>query len=161
MTPGATGAEVVQACVDRINSSQVLSFPDDNKILRRIAHVMSKDGAEMKRGYNGGVWQVSKFAFEDTGLKGTAAHYRLPSKYIKIREAFGVDWPSVKYEQLDVPFYSALGARLYLSNFAEPIPPASCVEEQAQYWHYIYMRGSPLANEDKFLYSVAELEKSL
>lgn len=151
-TPGAVGTEVVEACVDKIASSKIL--PDDNGLLRRIAYVMSKDGKDMKS--DGGIWQLSEFAFDDT--MATWAHYRLPSKYNKIRQAFpGIDWPSTTRQDLDKPFFSALAARLYLSNFNERIPNANRIDDQAYYWKDFYMRG--VANEKKFLDAVAELER--
>ena len=150
-TPGAVGPEVVKACVKKIAESKIL--PDDNGFLRRIAYVMSKDGTDMRS--DGGIWQVSDFAFGDT--MDTGAHYHLPSKYYKIRQAFpGIDWPSTTRQDLDKPFFSALAARLYLSNFPERIPNANRIEEQAYYWKDFYMRG--VANEKKFLEAVAELE---
>ena len=150
-TPGAVGPEVVKACVKKIAESKIL--PDDNGFMRRIAYVMSKDGTDMKS--DGGIWQVSDFAFHDT--MDTGAHYRLPSKYYKIRQAFpGIDWPSTTRQDLDKPFFSALAARLYLSNFKEPIPNANRIQEQAQYWKAFYMRGA--SNEKRFLEAVAELE---
>lgn len=150
-TPGAVGPDVVKACVKKIAESKIL--PDDNGFMRRIAYVMSKDGTDMKS--DGGIWQVSGFAFHDT--MDTGAHYRLPSKYYKIRQAFPrIDWPSTTRQDLDKPFFSALAARLYLSNFKEPIPNANRIEEQAYYWKAFYMRGA--ANEKRFLKAVAELE---
>ena len=150
-TPGAVGPEVVKACVKKIAESKI--FPDDNGFMRRIAYVMSKDGTDMRS--DGGIWQVSDFAFGDT--MATGAHFHLPSKYNKIRQAFpGIDWPSTTRQDLDKPFFSALAARLYLSNFKERIPNANMIEEQAYYWKDFYMRG--VANKKKFLEAVAELE---
>ena len=150
-TPGAVGPEVVKACVKKITESKIL--PDDNGFMRRIAYVMSKDGKEMKS--DGGIWQVSDFAFNDT--MDTGAHYRLPSKYYKILQAFpGIDWPFTTRQDLDKPFFSALAARLYLSNLKERIPNSNRIEEQAYYWKNFYMRG--VANEKKFLEAVAELK---
>ena len=151
-TPGAVGPDVVKACVKKIAESKIL--PDDNGFMRRIAYVMSKDGTDMKS--DGGIWQVSGFAFHDT--MDTGAHYRLPSKYYKIRQAFPrIDWPSTTRQDLDKPFFSALAARLYLSNLKERIPNASRIEEQAQYWKAFYVRGA--ANEKKFVEAVAELKE--
>ena len=143
-TPGAVGPEVVKACVNKIAEYKIL--PDDNGFLRRIAYVMSKDGTDMRS--DGGIWQVSDFAFGDT--MDTQAHFRLPSKYYKIRQAFpGIDWPSTTRQDLDKPIFSAIAARLYLSNLKERIPNSNRIEEQAYYWKDFYMRGA--ANEKKFL----------
>ena len=43
----------------------------------------------------------------------TIGHVRLPRKYDSIREAFDIKWPLVEMEK---PLYSALAARLFLSN---------------------------------------------
>lgn len=112
-------------------------MPDDNDFMRRTAYVMSNFGRNMKEG--GGMWQLSRTAFEDT--MDTRAHYRLPNKYKKIWKAFSIDWTDVKYEDLNKPFYSALAARLYLSNFPESIPQSHQLDEQAEYWKFKYMRG--------------------
>ena len=154
MTPGATGPEVVEACISKMANSEILGLPDDNGLMRRIAYVMSRDGKNMKS--DGGIWQVSEFGFKDT--KEDSAHYRLPSKWARINQAFGIDWPAVKRRDLEKPFYSALAARLYLSNFSERIPLANKIADQAWYWKYFYMRGSSGANEQDFVNAVAELD---
>ena len=46
--------------------------------------------------------------------QASSANYAL-FEYIKaIQSSFGIDWPSVKWEDLRMPLYSGLGARLYL-----------------------------------------------
>ena len=127
---------------------------DDNNFLRRVAYVMSDFGRNMKGG--GGIWQLPYMAFEDT--MDTRAHARLPHKYERIWDAYGIDWKSVKYKDLDEPFYSALAARLYLSNFPKHIPPADQVNEQAKYWKFQYMQGK--GDFQSFLNKVSELEKN-
>ncbi len=129
-------------------------MPDDNNFMRRVAFVMSEFGREMKA--NGGIWQLSLTAFEDT--MDTRAHYSLPRKYEKIWDAFGIDWTNVKYEELSKPFYSALAARLYLSNYPQYIPASHQLKEQAKYWKFQYMRGKGVMKE--FLDKVQKLEKN-
>lgn len=99
------------------------------------AAYMSKFGDQVDG--NGGIWQLSNIAFEDT--MDTRGRQILPLKYLKIWQAYGILWKKVKYRDLKKPFYSALGARLYLSNFEEPIPRK--VSGQAQYWKFKYTRG--------------------
>ena len=94
-------------------------------------------------------------AFEDT--MDTRAHKRLPGKYQRILKAFNIDWKSVSYEDLDKPFYSALAARLYLSNYPEHIPPAHQIDNQAEYWKFKYMAGS--GDIQYFKDKVHELER--
>lgn len=126
----------MKLCIEKLGSP-LFDMPDDNDFMRRVAYVMSDFGRETNG--NGGIWQLSTMAFEDT--MDTRAHYSLPRKYNKIWKAFGIDWTSVKYHDLNKPFYSALAARLYLSNFAEYIPPPHKISEQAEYWKFKYMRG--------------------
>ena len=116
---------------------------------------MSKDGTDMKS--DGGIMQVSDFAFHDT--MDTGVHYRLPASIIKsVRPSQGqTGRPLYTRRDLDKPFFSALAARLYLSNLKERIPNASRIEEQAQYWKAFYVRGA--ANEKKFVEAVAELKE--
>lgn len=112
-------------------------MPDDNDFMWRVACVMSDHGNQMDE--NGGIWQLSKTAFEDTMI--TRGRQLILQKYERIWLAYGIDWKKVKYKDLKDPFLSALAARLYLSNFEEPIPPPHKVSEQAQYWYFLYMRG--------------------
>ena len=151
--PYMKGPEVVQLCIEKLKSP-IFDMLDDNDFMRRVAYVMSDFGESMSG--NGGIWQVSMTAFKDT--MDTSAHYSLPRKYKKIWKAYGIDWTSVKYSDLNKPFYSALAARLYLSNFAELIPPPHRVDEQAEYWKFKYMRGA--GNMNTFKEKVAELKIS-
>ncbi len=130
---------MVQLCIEKIHSP-VFGMIDDNDFMRRVAYVMSDFGREMNNIGYGGIWQLSEIAFEDT--KDTRAHKRLPGKYQRIYQAYRIDWEKVKYSDLIKPFYSALAARLYMSNFPELIPPAHDLEAQAMQWKFKYMRGS-------------------
>lgn len=149
--PYKTGAKVVEQCIENLKSP-TFNMLDDNDFMRRVAYVMSDFGKSMRG--NGGIWQVSMTAFKDT--MDTSAHSLLLSKYERILNAYGIDWTTVKYDDLKKPFYSALAARLYLSNFKELIPPPHRVDEQAKYWKFKYMRGE--GNMDTFKEKVAELK---
>ena len=63
-TAGAKGADVVEATLAKIASLKV--FPDDKGFMRRLAYVMSKDGESYAWENDGGIWQVSEYAFKDT-----------------------------------------------------------------------------------------------
>ena len=152
-TPFQSGPEVVDLCLEKLKSP-LFDMPDDNNFMRRVAFVMSDFGKNMKS--TGGIWQVSLTAFKDT--MDTSAHYRLPKKYKKIYNAFGIDWANVNYDELRKPFYSALAARLYLSNVPDYIPAPQQLEEQAKYWKFEYMRGKGDINT--FLDKVHKLEHS-
>ena len=107
---------------------------------------------------DGGIWQVSLYAFTD--CLDTRDHVRLTTKYQRIARAFNIQWPSVGRVQLAKPMYSALAARLYLSNFAEPFPPYYEVEKQADYWWDKYLHkheSQPYMKKSDFIVSAQEL----
>lgn len=54
--PGATGAAVVEATVERIQASCI--FGDDKLFLRRLAYVLTSDGLAGNTDANGGIWKV-------------------------------------------------------------------------------------------------------
>ena len=145
------GANVVDLCIQKLNS---WNPKNNNGFLRRVAYVVSEFGKNVKTTESGGIWQVSRIAFQDT--LDTSAHSRLPYKYEQIWKLYGIDWKSVNYKDLDKSFHSALAARLYLSNFPESIPPAHQVKEQAEYWKFKYMRGS--GDVQQFIKKVKELD---
>ena len=102
----------------------------------------------------------------------TRAHKRLPRKYQQIFEVYNIDWKNVRYKDLEKdrapcermpadrkPFYSALAAKLYLSNYPEYIPPAHQIQDQARYWKFKYMAGS--GDLQFFIDKVYELEHSV
>ena len=152
-SPDKIGRRIVELCIEKLKSPK-FKMLDDNHFLKRVAYVMSEFGKNMKN--NGGIWQVTPTAFEDT--MDTRAHKRLPGKYQQIWEAYDIDWKNVRYKDLDKPFYSALAARLYLSNYPEYIPPAHQIQDQAHYWKFKYMAGS--GDLQFFIDKVHELEHS-
>ena len=159
-TDGEAGPDIVHACIEKLQACYI--FPDDKKFMRRVAYVMSKDGdPPFQLETDGGIWQVSLYGFLDT--KNTKAHARLTTKYEKILVNFGVDWKDVERRFLAKPMYSAIAARLYLSNFAEPIPPYYHHERQANYWWDIYMKeheSKRYMKRDDFFTGIKELESS-
>lgn len=125
--------------------------------MRRIARVMSHDGSQQHN--DGGIWQVSAYAFEDT--QDTNTHIRLGKKYEKIEQFFGIKWKTVELVDLAIPIYSAIAARLYLSNFAHFVPPRHEVKKQAEYWWETYMKNHESKKFIKcqtFIDTVEELE---
>ena len=149
-----SGERVVDLCIKKLCIS---SFGNvmlkDNNFMKRTAYVMSDFGRNVQG--NGGIWQVSYTAFEDT--MDTRAHKRLARKYDQIWTTFGINWKTVKYKDLDKPFYSALAARLYLSNIPALIPPENQIEQQAEYWKIHYMGGNGYI--ELFVDKVHELEQ--
>ena len=149
--PESKGREVVDLCIKKLKNKK-FGMLDDNNFMRRIAYVMSDFGNNIQD--NGGIWQVPYSAFVDT--MDPSAHKRLPQKYQNIQEAYGIDWRSVVYKDLEKPFYSALAARLYLSNFPRLIPPAHQLEKQAKQWQNYYMSGE--GDYQVFVDKVKDLE---
>ncbi|XP_072042533.1 uncharacterized protein [Amphiura filiformis] len=135
--PNTKGKDVTQAAVDVVVQSGI--FPKDNDFLRRIACVESKDGTHpntYRAGYDGGIWQVDRIGFEDT--KDTVSHPGLVAKYVQIQQAFGIDWPRVQWSDIRKPLYSAIAARLFLSNKPQAIPNSADIVGQAAYWKLHY-----------------------
>ena len=137
LVPNAGGPDVVKAVVSKIETAGL--FPTDHQMLRRIAYVESLDGEDTRAfrdGYHGGIWQVNRAAFIDT--QNISAHPGLDSLYDKIEAYFGINWRFVTWEDLRMPLYSGLAARIYLSLNPDDIPLASETNEQATYWRTIY-----------------------
>jgi len=152
-----SGSQVVDACVGKIKSSRI--FPQDYSFLRRIAYVESKDGTDQntyRSAYHGGIWQVDKIGFEST--QDTTSHPALVGKHSQIQKHFDIEWTAVKWHDLRKPFYSALAARLFLSNKQGAIP--NTMEQQAQYWKNSYNSNDPNAagSPEKFMRDVRALE---
>lgn len=137
---GETGPDVVKKCIEKLKMlSDKGVFPDDKDFMERLAFVMSRNGETPGKTYtDGGIWQVSMHAFKDTTKED--AHERLARKCQKLQDMLQIDdWRRVKRTDLEKPMYSALAARLYLSNTPEPIPPSHQIEKQQAYWWRFYM----------------------
>ena len=158
LTAGASGSAVVHAVVRRIEDSNI--FPSDNRLLRRIAYVESKDGTDSgtyRSGYHGGIWQVDEVGFRDT--QDTTSHPGLNAKFDEIQRKFGINWREVKWEDLRKPLYSGLAARLFLSNIPKDIPIASDIRAQGQYWKEHYNTADGAGTVDKFVEDIEALLK--
>ena len=75
----------------------------------------------------------------------------------KIKDHFGINWPSVEWRDLRQPLYSGLAARLYMEAVKEAIPGEAIPEifdgvAQAKYWnrHYntSYERSQDMFTKD-------------
>jgi len=94
-----------------------------------------------RKGYNGGIFQVDLIGFKDT--QNVKSHPGLKTKFAKIQKAFGIDWNKVTWKDLRKPLYSAIAARLYLSNKPGAIPTS--LNKQAEYWKEYYNSNHPNA----------------
>ncbi len=152
-TARATGAEVVNAVVNSIQESGI--FPDDNKLLRRIAYVVSQDGAKegtfqlRRRRY--GIWQVSADAFSEV-----RTNQALQPQRNAILTTFGIVWSTVRPRDLCKPLHSALAARLFLETLPETIPDSGDIDGQARYWRRYYSTGG---REATFVQQVMRLDE--
>lgn len=72
LVPGTNGEDVVCDVIRKIADSNI--FPDDKKMLRRIAFVESRFGVDSgtyRQGYHGGIWQIDKIGFDDAVISGS------------------------------------------------------------------------------------------
>ena len=134
LQPYANGSAVVLQTIARIQQSGV--FGNDNGILRRIAYVETRDGTLTNTSNGGGIWAVDENKFQQT--RNVDANVRLPARFRQIRDAFGIDWLSVQWRDLQVPLYSAIASRLVLYLAPRAIPPESDLSAQADFWVQYY-----------------------
>lgn len=82
----------------------------------------------------------------------------LKDEFADIKTAFGIDWLAVKWEDLRMPFYSGLAARLYvhyvMRNDHDGIPRD--VEGQGDTWVKYYRPGG---SSDHFVSLANQLDK--
>ena len=103
----------------------------------RIACVESNFGNDAntyRDNYHGGIWQVDEIGFKDT--QDVVSHNKLTERFKQIRNATGINWQSVTWEDLRKPIYSGIAARLFLLNDPTVIP--TNLMEQARYWKEYY-----------------------
>ena len=132
----ASGKSVVLATISRLD--QLSIFPDDNRLLRRVAFVESRDGLDedtFRPGYNGGIWQVDEAVFMKT--QNTTAHPSLTAAggvYERLLSTLGFDWSLATWANLRSPLVSAIAARIFFDLAAEDIPDIGNVLGQAEFW---------------------------
>ncbi len=155
--PGASGLKVVDDVVTKVEA--VLG--NTNELLKRTAMVESNFGKDLKtfrNGNHGGIWHIDQKGFGDT--QKVSGHPNLKNQYTKIENGFGIEWLSVKYQDLRKPLYSGLAARLKYLNVKSPIPPSSQLGSQADYWKRTYKRKRGNGTAMKFVSDVLSYDKS-
>ena len=153
---GTSGSAVVRAVIGRIEDTTI--FPNDNQLLRRIAYVESRDGTDSgtyRNGYYGGIWQVDEMVFENT--QDTTSHPALAAKLDAIQQIFGIDWRTLRWQDLRRPLYSGLAARLFLANVPAAIPFASNLQAQGEYWNTHYNTNAGAGAVQRFVQDVQSL----
>lgn len=155
----AAGTDVVFSTILLIRDAGI--FPVDNRFLRRLAYVESRDGVAIgtfRDGYNGGIWQVDENRFNATIITDPVSNPELSAFYTLILNAFGIDWAVVKWEELRIPLFSALAARLYLTTVPASIPAAGDLNGQGEYWQNRYSNNPTVDTAQVFVDSVNEFE---
>ena len=132
--PEEKGSEIVRVVVSKIEAMfPTPCFAPGSSFLRLMAYVETKDGTDSttyRSGFDGGIWQIQKKAFDAT--KDTKTHPDLATKHDEIKKRFKIDWTQVQWSDLRKPLYSGLAARLVLYNNPDPIPVE--LDGQAKYW---------------------------
>lgn len=150
-TPEASGSSVVLSTVDLIERSEI--FEDDYQTLRRIARLETSDGTNQLtyRPYHyGGIWNINKTIFNS--LHVNLAHGN------GMWRIFGINWNSVKWEDLRKPLYSGLAARLFINQITGG---ASLYQTyfQANMWSNAYT--SSQKTESDYLKLASELNSTI
>ena len=156
-TPGASGSKIVKDAVKKVESS----LGTTSELLERTAYVESKYGKDpntYRDGYHGGIWQVDRIGFEDT--QNVASHSKLKDHFKTIKRDFGIDWSTVKYEDLRKPLYSAIAARLKYKNIHTTIPPSWQLTSQAEYWKKNYNTRIGKGSAQKFITDIVSSHPS-
>lgn len=133
---GTNGSTIVEASIAKISQSSVFTA-NDQQMLRRIAYVETRDGANSDTyASNAGIWGVSETKYNAT--KNTGSNAQLQQKVTAISTSIGINWTATSWSDLRKPFYSALAARLYMLVITQSIPLASNINSQGTYWANYY-----------------------
>ena len=156
ITPGEAGFDVVVATIDLLRGLNI--FPDNNRLLRRIAYAETRDGVDFatyRPGYDGGIWQVDEIIFLQT--KNLTLFPNLAPLLGRIRQVTGLDWVTLPWNELRRPFFSGMAVSLYLAVLPVEIPGPGDVAGQAALWKQFF-NSDPRDTEESFIDAVEELE---
>lgn len=161
--PEAAGTNVVLATISIIQQTSI--FPDDNRLLRRIAHVESGDGLDgdtYREGYNGGIWQVDEEIFLMT-LDITSFPFLLEEGgiYPGLLSQLGIDWSAARWEDLRIPLISGVAARIFFAIAEQEgsnIPDVGDVMAQGEFWKSTGFNSNDEDTVQVFVQSVTALE---
>ncbi len=156
-----TGSAVVFATISRITESNV--FPDDNRLLRRVAFVESRDGLDpstYREGYCGGIWQVDEAVLLQT--QNVTANPQLSAEGGLYERLLGsslrIDWAAVRWDDLKIPLFSGLAARIFFDISPLAIPPIGKVREQGKFWKSSGFNTNDNDTVERFVREVTLLE---
>ena len=142
LVPEENGANVVLACIAKIDVSRI--FPrDDQQLIRRIAYTETENGLDPSTysgsSNNGGIWQLSEDRYIQTKDNTDSSVLQ------KIQEMFDIDWASTSWVDLRKPFFSALAARLYIElevASVDSFPFSTNIPLQSSFWINVYTSSS-------------------
>ncbi len=156
---GASGTDVVFVTLARITNANI--FPDDERLLRRMAHAASSDGNSpitFRPDYFGGIWQVDEDLFEVTQDLSNPLLAGQNGYFDKIADTLLLDWTLILWRDLRIPLISALAAQLFVSlnTQTSPIPNIGNVPAQGQLLVDIGFRST--GDVENFVLAVTALE---
>ena len=96
LVPETNGEDVVCEVIKKISDSNI--FPDDKKMLRRIAFVESRfgeDSGTYRHDHHGGIWQIDKIGFDDAVISGS--HPKLDKLWTKIATLLNKQKEDIKW----------------------------------------------------------------
>ena len=132
----AAGTDVVLATIARLSQAEI--FSNDNRLLRRVAHVESRDGLDedtFREGFDGGIWQVSEENFLKTQDRITYPFLAEPGGIFEsLLSMLGIDWTAARWVDLRRPLISAVAARIFFEIAEMDIPDIGDVQGQAEFW---------------------------
>ena len=144
LVPDVGGTDVVVACLAKLSASQIFS-KDDQQFMRRIAFVETNDGQDPRTysdsSNNGGIWQLSESKYQQTKTSSDAQFLQ------GITNIFGINWTSTSWTDLRKPFFSALGARLYLeirvgNQGSDQFIFSTDIQGQSEFWKTMYTNSN-------------------
>ncbi|XP_076799831.1 uncharacterized protein LOC143444923 [Clavelina lepadiformis] len=152
LAEGSFGEEVVQACLQKIDS--LFAFSNDFGFMKRISFVETEYGRNYSnRNKKRGIWQIStnmeNIIFNNlSSLNSTLKNFNLIDEYHNL----------VYERDYSIPFYSALVGRLYIEIMVGLSTLPGTLMDQADWWANNYHSG---ASSDVFSTQVAEHESNL
>lgn len=133
----ASGTDVVLATISLIDNSNV--FSDNNRLLRRVARVESRDGLDtdtFRAGYDGGIWQVDEQNFLKTMDRDAHPNLAEPGGiYERLSDSsLDLDWTAAVWADLRRPLISAVAASIFFELAEQDIPDIGNVRGQGEFW---------------------------
>ncbi len=132
MEEGASGTDVTIATIEYIQNLQI--FPEDNRLLRRIAYIESRDGTAsdtFRDNYFGGIWQVDEAVFDATR---DSSNPLLDGYFNQLANKIFLDWTLIIYPDLRIPLFSGLATQLFISLGEADRLSVEDVRGQARFW---------------------------